>query len=480
MNYKDKLTRLLLDCAFKCPFLFPKHFRYLAKQYHSNSEYINKKKAAEPKYKEVSLFDSDFHWKAISFTMIVNNDELDSIKKWKEKASLNNFAEHSQKMLESGSFDREAGWVNIGIIRVDNETIIDDLNSIYMNSLYLDSVYISLVKYPAGLFAVTFYICLTDAATGLVKSVVPPKMTEFIRIKNLNIFSRKRNGTSLLMEYNFCESFIKGNKNKVHKEAWKLFDIVKNEMGIKKNRDDVYCVSDMYLDQVAPYFDRGSVRNNEDKLILLPKVRHFSDLKLSKNEDESFVFDNYFNIDDIDMTYMKICPQSTFDQHDNFKKSYCPNIESHLAIAPLLLIIKRIDKISNNINGLRLYNKKTSMIKLHKGLFSVVHELQLIDGWLKALKVELPYRLLSGYKDESDAIIASQENRVAELQRVTRIFYSLSENRVQISNVRYNQIYSVVVFIFIFIQVFLAAMSIDWGRSNVWYSPIVTWLKSYF
>ena len=120
------------------------------------------------------------------------------------------------------------------------------------------------------------------------------------------------------------------------------------------------------------------------------------------------------------------------------------------------------------------------MIKLHKGLFSVVHELQLIDGWLKALKVELPYRLLSGYKDESDAIIASQENRVAELQRVTRIFYSLSENRVQISNVRYNQIYSVVVFIFIFIQVFLAAMSIDWGRSNVWYSPIVTWLKSYF
>lgn len=132
MSYKDKLTRLLLDCAFKCPFLFPKHFRYLAKKYHSNSEYINKKKAAEQKYKEVSLFDSDFYWKAISFTIIVNNDELDSIKKWKEKASLNNFAEHSRKMLESGSFDRGTGWANIGVVRVDNETFMDDLNSIYI------------------------------------------------------------------------------------------------------------------------------------------------------------------------------------------------------------------------------------------------------------------------------------------------------------------------------------------------------------
>lgn len=349
-----------------------------------------------------------------------------------------------------------------------------------MNSPYLDSVYISLVKYPAGLFAVTFYIYLSDAATGLVNSVVPPKMTEFIRMNNLNIFSRKRIGTSLLMEYHFCESFIKENKNKVYKEAWRFFDIIKKEIGINKNRDDVYCVSDMYLDQVAPYFEKENVGNNKDKLILLPRVRHFSDLKLSKNEDESFVVNNYFNIDGIDMTYMKICPHSAFDEHDNFKKSYCSNIESHLAIAPLLLIIKRIDKLSNEINSLRLYNKKTSMIKLHKNLFSVAHELQLIDGWLKALKNELPYYLLAGYRDESDAIIASQENRVTELQRVTRTFYSLSENRIQISNVRYNQIYSVVVFIFIFIQVFLAAMSIDWGKSNVWYSSIVSWLKSYF
>lgn len=85
MNIKSRFTRVLLDIAFKLPLFFPKYIRYLANKYHSNSDYINEIKSSEPKYKEVSLFESDFYWKAISFTIIVNNDELDSIKKWKKK-----------------------------------------------------------------------------------------------------------------------------------------------------------------------------------------------------------------------------------------------------------------------------------------------------------------------------------------------------------------------------------------------------------
>ncbi|MFW5389280.1 hypothetical protein V1952_20585, partial [Yersinia sp. 2542 StPb PI] len=65
-----------------------------------------------------------------------------------------------------------------------------------------------------------------------------------------------------------------------------------------------------------------------------------------------------------------------------------------------------------------------------------------------------------------------------ELKGTIKIFYSLSENRIQISNVRYNQIYSIVVFIFVLIQVVLAAMTIDWGKNNAWYSTIITWVKS--
>ncbi|WP_447871558.1 hypothetical protein [Serratia fonticola] len=480
MSYKTKLTRFLLDAAFRFPFLFPKSVQTQAKSLHSKSDFITRLKSKKPKYNEVSLFDSDFYWKAISFTTLVNNDELLRIKKWKEKFSLTVVADRSGQMFDSGSFDSDTGWFEVGLIRVNDETYMDRLNSIYMNSIYLDSVYISLVKYSSGLFAVTLYMCFSDAATGLVKSIKPPKMTEFVKLNNFNFFSRKRFTVSLLLEDVFCRHFIKKNGEKVYDEAWQLFDIIKNEIGIKRNRADVYCVSDMYLDQVAPYFDNGRAGNSEGKLILAPKTRQSADFKFSTNEDESFVFNDNFNINGIDMTYMKICPNSTFSKHDNFKNSYCANIETHLAIVPLLLIVKNIDKVSNEISRLRLYNKKTSMIKLHKSLFSVVHELQLIDGWLKALKKELPYYLLVGYKNESDEIIASQENRVAELQRVTRTFYSLSENRIQISNVRYNQIYSVVVFIFIFIQVFLAAMSIDWGKSNVWYSSIVTWVKNLF
>ncbi|BEO43474.1 hypothetical protein SMQE13_28250 [Serratia marcescens] len=230
-------------------------------------------------------------------------------------------SEYESKMLESGGFDRGTGWVNLGVIRIDNETFMDDLNSIYMNSIYLDSVFISLVKYSSGLFAVTLYIYLSDAATGSVKSVIPPRMTDFIRLNSFNIFSRKQFGSHLLMEDNHCESYLMERKQKVYDEAWKFFDILKKEIGIKRNNDEVYCVSDVYLDQDFPYFERNSGSDRHEKFILLPKMRHFSDVKLSSNKDESFVADKYFNINGIDLTYMKIRPHSTFDKYDDFKKN---------------------------------------------------------------------------------------------------------------------------------------------------------------
>lgn len=471
---------LLLDVAFRVPFLFTKTFQFYAKEYHSQSDYIINKKLEEPKYKKTSFLESNFYWKAISFTCLINSDELNKLKKWKEKQSLWFNSPTVSKLLDTRSFDREGGWVSIGLLRIDQENITDDLNSIYMNSPHLDSVYISLKKYPAGLSALTFYICFKPEVTELVKLVSTPKMTEFIRFSNLNFFSRRLTSVYLLDEVNFSETFIKNNMRKVYKESYRFFNIISGEIGIKKKKDELYCISDMYLDQKSPYFDKSHRQEKDSLLIVLPKNRHFSDVRFSNNIDESFIVDQYVNISDVDMTYMKICEESTFDEYNNFRKKYCFNNESHLAIAPLLLIIKKIDKLSNEISKLKIHNKNGSMIKLHKNLFSIVHDLELIDEWINVLNKNMPHSLLSGYREKADGILKNQGERVMGLKKIVKTFYSLSENRVQISNLRYNKRYSMVVFIFILIQVFLAAMTINWGRSDAWYTPIFSWIKNLF
>jgi len=480
MNYKSKLMVFLLDVAVKFPFLFSKDFKYLAEEFHSKSQYVTEKNSEKMKYSKVSLFDSDFFWKAISYTCLINSEELVELKKWKEKNSLHYSSHNISKILDTRSFDREGGWANIGLIRVDKENFTDDLNSIYMNSQYIDSVYISLKKYPAGLTALTFYILFKPEVTDLVKLVTPPKITDFVSFGDINIFSRKINSIYLSEEGNHCENFIKENIEKVYNESWALFNIISRSIGIKKNVNDVYCVNDMYLNQTAPYFDRNLSRAENNLLVILPKMRHFSDQKLSENTDESFIIDTYFNIKGIDMTYMKICNESEFDEHNNFMNKYCSNNESHLAVVPLLLLIKNIERLSNEISQLKLHNTKGSMVKLHKKLFSIVHELELIDGWIKYLKKDLPLSLVSGYKNRMDGIMQYQGGRVQELKSIVKTFYSLSENRVQISNLRYNKRYSIVVFGFIIIQVFLAAMTIDWGKVDAWYSPIIIWIKNLY
>ncbi|WP_234014624.1 hypothetical protein, partial [Cronobacter malonaticus] len=119
-----------------------------------------------------------------------------------------------------------------------------------------------------------------------------------------------------------------------------------------------------------------------------------------------------------------------------------------------------------------------SMSKLHEHLFFILHELQIITSWLKSLTVNLPFRLNSSYKINAKKRIDFMMSRVAELKETTGSIYALSENRIQVRNVKYNQRYSIIVFLFVIIQVLLAAMTIDWSKKNVWYSPFVAWLKN--
>ncbi|CNK98460.1 Uncharacterised protein [Yersinia intermedia] len=355
-KYRAKYTRLLFDFVFKFQFIFPKSICFLATQYHSYSKLIKKVSSKKSNITSASLFESNFNWKGVSFTFFIDNDELKKVNKWKNKMSLRSSNKYTSEMLEPKSFDQDIGWVAIGMVNIDCDTIMDDFNSIYMNSSYLDSAYITVSKYSAGLSIITFYILLNENATKLVKSIKPPKLTEFVELNSFNIFSNKIKTITILNEGEYVKEYIKENMFNVSKEAWRFLSIIKDEMGIKKENSDIYCVSDINIKQSDPYFSNSSSgRVNQSEFILLSKKQSVFNYSLSENKSESFVFDSSFNVENIDMTYMKTCDVNA-DKDD--ESIYCSNSQTHLAIVPLLLIRRKIDNLSNAINKLNLYNKK--------------------------------------------------------------------------------------------------------------------------
>ncbi|CNE97386.1 hypothetical protein [Yersinia enterocolitica] len=479
-DFKNFFTKILFDIAYKFPFVFPKWIRYYSSEYHSNSDYVKEAKVRSCETKRASLFDYPAYWKAISFSFTLNKEELTKLKRWRKKVSLNNYNDFIYDKIDYTSFDRSKGYMHIGRIGINKEDITDEISPIYLKSNYLDSIFITLSKYGAGLSVITFYFYLNKEASNMINSISIPNMEYFVRLDSLNLFSRKNRSVCLTDKESFAKDCIKKNMMEVAKEGWDLLTVITSNMGIKKRRDDIYCVNDMYLDQNEPYFVKVASNNTSGESILIPRYHHFLDVGLSDNNDEHFIIDNHFNIDLVDMTYMKVCPESTFTEHNNFRFRYCANYESHLAITPVLLIIKRIDALNDLIDNAKLYNKNISMGKLHSSLFHVLHDIQMISGWLSTLKKDIPYSLLAGYYEISKRIIERQVDRVNELQLTVKTFYGLSENRIQVSNIRYNKIYSLVVFIFVIIQVLLAAMTIDWQKKGVWYTPLIEYLKGIF
>ena len=474
---KLRYTQTILDMAYKLPFIFPKKMEYFSREYNSKSEYIVNKNNEPPKITNVSLFEGDFFWKAISFSMLVNNLELEKLKSWREKKSL--FFNRSERLnIDSNSFDNNGGWINIGILRINDNGFQDDLKPVYTDNNNFKSVYITLTKYSSGFSFLTFYVYLNEDVTNLVRSVPVPRMKYLVELDSFNLWSSKGLGMIMHDYENYAEQLINHNIKSVNDKAFELIDYLLSEIKIKKNKKELYCVFDFYLNQTAPYFNDEVFSSTQQHLVIHPKYKKFNNFKMSEEDDDSFIRDYRHNIKGVDLMYLKTCPESQFSEYNNFKLRYCSNAGSHLAIVSILLLTKKLDALSENLNNSRLHDAKVSMDKLHERLFSVSYELKMIKAWLKPLRKEVLFNLSPSFINYARKEMEYQISRIDDLKEVTDEIYSLSENRIQINNLRYNKRYSLVVFIFILIQVALAAMTIDWGKKNVWYTPVMSWLKN--
>lgn len=475
MLNKAKYTSFIMDLAIRFPCLFPKRIAFFSNEYNSNSSYILDKKNKEPEIKTVSLLEGASHWRSISYSVLLDKSELDRLNIWRGKRSIHPRFENGLT-ITSRNFDRDRGWINVGYIRVNKDTFMDDLSSIYTIDDFFNGIYITLTKYSSGLSFLTFYIGVNDQATKLIKDVEVGKMDYFVELNSFNVFSKKNNGMTLLDYYNHSLDILRNNIRLVNDSALKMVQYLLNEMKISKNADDLFCTFDMFVNGEPPYSNVVYKSEDDRATILFKKCDKFKNLEFSTNNDEEFYSADSGGLKGVDLIYLRSCMVQTEEQFNEFRHRPRENVKSHLSILPAYMIAKKIDGISSKINMANLHDKRNSMSKLHNKLFSISYDLNIMKSWLKSLAGEIKYNLPSGYHDNASKVIASQLRRVEDLKEITGSVYSLSENRIQISNVKYNQFYSAIVFVLVLLQIVLAAMTIDWSKKNVWYEKGVAWI----
>lgn len=473
---RSRFTQRIIDFAFKHPKLVPGYLQFYAEEHHSASEWMKKKKEEKPQYSSISLFEGDLHWKAISYSMLINDDELKNLKKWAEKKSL--FVDGVRnRNIESRTFDNNSGWVNIGYIRINHDGYTDGFNPFYIKDEYFNGVSISLTKYSAGLSFLTFYIMLKEEVSREIKHVNVPVMNDFLELDTFNIFSRKNVGLKLKSYHEFSKDILINKMACIENSSRKFIYAVLKEIKINKQEDEVCCVSDFYLNQEPPYFDRDAKSDNENLNVYIRKQMVFWESKISTNRQESFINEHFHSIKGFDWFYLYCFPEEKMNQYNNFKKDIIYNIDSHLAIIPLFLIRKKIDYLSKYINDTKLHKANLSLEVLHERLFLVSYQLEIILLWLKSLKNDMDFNLTKEYLENASFQIENLTDRSEKLKGITGAIYSLSENRIQVNNVKYNKRLSWVVLFFALVQIVLAAMAIDPSKKEAWYYPLILWIK---
>lgn len=474
---RRKITKKILDFAFKFPWLFPKHIQYHAKSFHSGSDFIKRKKDA-PETK-ISLLDGQPYWKALSFSFLINRSDLEKIKKWKVKRSVFPYGDVSRYNIIPKQFDNNNSYSNLGVINVNDQTFMDEMNAVYIDSEYLKTVNISLSTFPSGLSMITFYVRLNSDASNMINDVKVPAMNEFFELDSLNVFNKKRRGMSHLIESQHAKEYLDENMRQVYLKAWEVVFYLLNEMKIKKNKNELYCISDFYIDREPPYFiDKDREEQIDGDHIVIGRNRKYITENISDKKDESFIVSRYDYINEIDMAYIKTYPEHLLDKNYNFKNSYIMNCESHLSVTVFFLIDKKINILSSMIENIKPFDNKNNLAKLHQELFDILYELNSMKGWLVALDKSVLYNVLSEHRGYLKKSVKIMLDRVNGLHGTIKSIYSMSENRIQISNIKYNKRYSVIVFILVVIQIMLAAMTIKWSDQNTWYSSIIDWFKN--
>lgn len=473
---KKNFTAFILRIAKYTPFVFPDGVVFFSKDSGAGRDvpYSSKK---DKKIKRISYFSGDFKWKAITLSSIVTKKEVSILEKNLDNLEFHSFLREHAKLSKTSIEDHGCFNYGIGSFNINRQANYDALGSLFVKNDLFSGVYVSLFKSPSGLFVLTYYFFMTDKATDLIKSVDVSDLVCFREFVGFNIYKRKNMALRTVDRKIQAAYRIELNNMKVINEAKSIVGKLGDKLGLVPT--EFVIGSEYYKDQEEPYFNDAYISESfsGEEIYYISSSRH-DELNYSDDPSEHYFRTPSFRKQIFDFSYLLCKKNNQFEQFDNFQKRYYQCYEDHLVFVPLYILHKEISRIIETISNVISSERIKDLAKHHDIVYDCLSQTETFKKWIGEIEADYKFHADEKYHRVLGAFIKRQKARVGDLYTSTKTFYSLSENRVQVENIRYSKRNSKFILWLVIIQIILASITIDLYKKAQWYSPIVNFILS--
>lgn len=463
---KAKITKLIFLSAVKFPLLFPKWMNETGK-YHFGKE-SNKTTKLSKNWEVASYLESEMKWKAVSIVCQISHEDLEKIHKWMRKSSSPlSYNEKRDRDSFKVNFDNSESYRNIGWLNFGKEKRIMSLAHIEMPNGFSDSCYISISKFSGGLTYLSMYFMLKDSATLAVQNKDVKEIVEYMTFQSLNPLSRRFRVTEHHDRENIIRAHLKQNLNMVCADIKSTVQSLFKNWKIIKSDDDLVLVADFCRNTNDPYFkktDEAPVSyKTENHYVMIETWQDYCDLKISDDSSEHYCMRTVIEDTAIDAVFIKNQNPENVDKNDVFSNIGLEIHDSHLYFSTIIELTKKYKKVMSFVN-LALINKSSEPEENHDVLFKASIELDLIAEQLDSINAATSHYCDQKYIEAIRNWIKYRKNETNKQNVIVSKRRSFSSDSLQVKNLRFNKIYSLIVGLLVVVQIVLACLTIDWSK----------------
>jgi hypothetical protein len=369
--------------------------------------------------------------------------------------------------INDTSFIFGSSWHNLGTVKINKEHNFDDMNSLYLETNHVNYVSITLDKFGAGLFMLTYDVTLNDSATEAVKKVVIDDPEFDIELFSYNIYSKKNRSFKCLSRSVSASEKLSAQINAVFRDVTLVWASLNKLIGISIEPSSCSSFAQICVLNEEPYFTSRSSEIDKTEMYEIKKTHPrnwvFSDERnslLFRHQMDRFPFDGaYF--------YNK----NPKHLEDGYPELWPPELSQSLIrdFSFIGIVSSEITALTRSIGRINYDKKGKVLSKKINDYFTLSYRAERLFGFLKSFRNASRPTNSKVFNEEVDRLLKYQFKRLDELKATISVLYKLSESKLQMDNLKYNKRYSLIVFFFVVVQVVLAVVAIDWSKSKTWF-----------
>lgn len=472
---KVKLTHWILVFSSKFPWLVSSLLRFLGKDYgKQDNEIMRQIYSEENRIVTANMFEDEMSWKGISFVAEIGREDLGKVHKWMsgQPRAGGNYSSGHEKGIKSTDLIG-ASYNNLGLVSFDRATMFS-VGSISIAAQLPRSCYISILRLKNGACYISLYVRFDEAVNSRIFGVDVSHIKRYNVFQSFNPFSPNFAIIEHHDRRSLIEKFLYRKTNEVVDEAKQAVKALLEVWGVKRKIHEFSMVADFFREGSDSYFCDHSLLEIEESstsVVVIERGRgRFLTSPLSEDSSEEYI-ENYipsqFGVDAIFLKSQVRSKTEDFHRYD-FKSIGITDNYSYALI--LVGIHTRFKRCTHKVSPVFLsYNKKVE--RDLKRLLDAGLELNVVEERLAAVEEGLHW-CEEKYRKFTRNRILGIRSYVSSFREDVERRRNLNDGKLQVNNLIWMRRYSIIVFVFVLVQITLSLLNVDWTDSGRSKNPI--------